>query len=227
MHVAFLPMIVQILHAGRARNIASCCANKNALCQSSSTSYVKRQRIVCWRAMQHSELAAGLSFGSVLCRRLLLFRCSNLPWKHKHARAWIAALSMRGDVSAQDSAWPPKPVKMMFISVCDSPAIAINICLSVYNSIEAVLYSINHEHQWRQKDNRNKRCWQSHRWRYLMLYVLVGNHMWFLRMSGIYGNSSYYPNRMARPPYTHWGWLAHLINCCMSKYCTLVEVCEA
>ena len=148
MHVAFLPMIVQILHAGRARNIASCCANKNALCQSSSTSYDIPNKLVCWRAMQHSELAAGLSFGSVLCRCLLLFRCSNLPWKHKHARAWIAALSMRGDVSAQDSAWPPKPVKMMFFLVCDSPAIAINTCLSVYNCIEAIL---NHEHQWQQK----------------------------------------------------------------------------
>ena len=192
--------------------------------QSASISYDIPKKLVCWRAMQHSELAAGLSFGSVLCRCLLLFRCSNLPWKHKHARAWIAALSMRGDVSAQASAWPPKPVKMMFIFVRDSPAIAINICLSVYNCIEAVL---NHEHQWQQKDNRNKRCWQSHRWRYLMLYVLVGHRMWFLRMSGIYGNSSYNPNRMARPVYKHWGWLAHLINCCMSKYCTLVEVCEA
>ena len=141
-----------------------------------------------------------------------------------NAQAWIAALSMRGDVSAQDSARPLKPVKMMYIFVCDSPAIAINICLSVYNCIEAVL---NHEHQWQQKDNRNKRCWQSHRWRYLMLYVLLGHRMWFLRMFGIYGNSNYNPNRMARPFYKHWGWLAHLINCCMSKYCTLVEVCEA
>ena len=69
--------IVQIL---QARNIASCCANKNALCQPLSTSYDLQQRIVCWRAMQHSELAAGPSFGSFLCRcYLLLFRCSNLP----------------------------------------------------------------------------------------------------------------------------------------------------
>ena len=157
---------------------------------------IYHQRIVCWRAMQHSELAAGLSFGSVLCRCLLLFRCSNLPWKRKHARAWIAALSMRGDVSAHDSAWPLSPSRWCLF-LWDSSVTAINICLSVYNCIEAVL---NHEHQWQQKDNRNKRCWQSHRWRYLMLYVLVGHRMWFLRH---YGNSSYFfPT----------GWLAHLIN---------------
>ena len=45
-----------------------------------------------------------------------------------------------------------------------------------------------------------------------MLYVLVGHRMWFLRMSGIYGNSSYNPNRMPRPFYKHWGWLAHLTH---------------
>ena len=77
-------------------------------------------RIVCWRAMQHSLIAAsaglGLSFGSFLCRchLLLLFRCSNLPWQQKHTRAWIAALNMRGDVSATWLCMAPKPVKMMF-----------------------------------------------------------------------------------------------------------------
>ena len=163
-------------------------------------------RIVCWRAMQHSLIAAsaglGLSFGSFLCRcHLLLFRCSNLPWQQKHTRAWIAALNMRGDVSAHDSAWPLSPSRWCLI-LWDSSVTAINICLSVYNCIEAVL---THEHQRRQKDDRNKRCWPSHRWRYLMLYVLVGHRMWFLRMSGIY-------IYMGIPATTPTGRLAHFIN---------------
>ena len=145
MHVMFLPIIVlQDFKSTCMLFFSPLLFKFYTQIQSVSTSYDIPAKNVCWRAMQHSELAAGLSFGSVLCRCLLLFRCSNLPWKHKHTRAWIAALSMRGDVSAQDSAWPPKPVKMMFIFVCDSSAIAINICLSVYNCIEATL---NHEHQ--------------------------------------------------------------------------------
>ena len=158
-------------------------------------------RIVCWRAMQHSLIAAsaglGLSFGSFLCRchLLLLFRCSNLPWQQKHTRAWIAALNMRGDVSAHDSAWPLSPSRWCLI-LWDSSVTAMNICLSVYNCIEAVL---NHEHQWQQKDNRNKRCWQSHRWRYLMLYVLVGHRMWFLRMSGTMGTPATFSQQDGSP----------------------------
>ena len=193
---------------------------------------------ICRQAMiSNKELCAGEPCNTHLLRRAFFWRAFLFAAatfffffaaaifldSKKHTRAWIAAVNMRGDVSAHDSAWPLSPSRWCLF-LWDSSVTAINICLSVYNCIEAVL---THEHQRRQKDNRNKRFWPSHRWRYLMLYVLVGHRMWFLRMSGIYGNSSYNPNRMPRPFYKHWGWLAHLINCCMSKYCTLVEVCEA